>query len=139
MGDLTLKYGCRRHCPQCNKTQGNGYNRLWRDIPPMKAILPPMFSPIEECEDSCCFLRTGTGTCMRCDHIPPPLLRFNYSTRDGEFDPKSKLATFQTETNSYHGRKPLLELKESIDPCNMRTPRFLEISPVSLRFGDQRP
>ncbi|GFS77711.1 uncharacterized protein NPIL_663501 [Nephila pilipes] len=134
------RYGCRRHCPQCNKTQTKESHRLWPNIPPPKPSLPPAYTMSRECEDVCCFSsRAEPDGCVKCDHIPPPLLRFNYSTRDGAFDPKSKLATYETTTNLFHGRKPLLELKGYIDPCNMQTPRFLEISPASLRFADQRP
>lgn len=50
---------------------------------------------------------------------------------------KKYFTLFQT-TNQSHGRKPLLDLMGYHDPSNMRTPRFLEMCPTSLRFRDQR-
>ncbi|GBM27322.1 hypothetical protein AVEN_144877-2 [Araneus ventricosus] len=143
---IPMCYGCRRHCPKCNKTQTNECYRLWPNIPPPRANLPAGCTPFQKCEDVCCSSKKSKAdtsnadrSCFRCDHVPPPQLRFNYSTQDGEHDPKSNLARYETTTNMFHGRKPLLNLIGYHDPSNMRTPRFLEICPASLRFRDQRP
>ncbi|GIY78204.1 uncharacterized protein CEXT_8261 [Caerostris extrusa] len=125
-----------------NQKRTEGHS-MWTDIPPPRIVLPPEYTPVGKCEDVCCSTcKTACikpEECSNCDHVPPPLLRFNYSTRDGEFDPKNSIATYQTTTNSFHGREPQMAIKESEDPEKMRTPRFLEMSPISLRMLDQRP
>ncbi|XP_035209441.1 uncharacterized protein LOC118183934 [Stegodyphus dumicola] len=124
---------CHRHCKECNLneycTLSCRCHERWPGVPLPKLILPVVSQT--ECEDVCC-KRENKG-CIKCDHIPPPFLRFNYSTEDGDYDKKSNLATYQTTTNEFHGRNTLLYCQGLDKRCNMETPRFLEAFPMHCR------
>ncbi|XP_071036993.1 uncharacterized protein [Parasteatoda tepidariorum] len=95
-------------------------------------------SESESCEDICCSnvlkdhresKTDNSGKCEKCDHIPPPLLRFNYSTRDGEHDESSNLARYETTYNADYGRKSLMKMIHESNYAREDSPRFLEIYP----------